>query len=93
MVAHEIRDLIVHFVEDGFVTSAAEHGGDGFHGIEEAVFFPVGDGYGMNGVAVVIVEDEDVVVPGDGGADESPSLVGEGAASDREFADVDIVSA
>lgn len=48
MVTHEIGDLIVHLVEDGLVTSAAEHGGDSFHGIEEAVFFSVGDGDRMN---------------------------------------------
>ena len=48
MVTHEIGDFIVHLVEDWFVTTATEFSDDGLHGVEEAVFFSVGDGDRMN---------------------------------------------
>jgi hypothetical protein len=53
----------------------------------------VRDGLGVNGVTVVIIEDEDVVVASGGRDNEAASLIGAYLASDGLTVGVDVVGA
>ena len=47
----------------------------------------------MNGVGVIIVKDEEIIVAGDGWADKTASLIRESVSCDFNIADIDVVGA
>ena len=54
---------------------------DGLVGFYKLFFGAARDGAGMDGVGVIVIQDEDVLVSALGGADEFSCLVGENLAS------------
>jgi hypothetical protein len=72
---------------------ALEKTKDFFIGSFDGFFFAVWDGFGMNGVAIVVVKDEKVIVTAGGGNDEAPSLVRANVAGDGSTICVDVVGA
>lgn len=70
-----------YFVVEGgelrFETPRGEMGDDGFVGFDKLLFGAAGNGAGVDGVGIVLVEDEDVFVAAFGGAYKFSSLIGE----------------
>ena len=62
-------------------------------GCFDGLFFAVWDGLGMNGIAIVVVKDEQVIIAAGGGNDKAPSLVQANVAGDGSTICVDMVGA
>ena len=74
----DCREFIVKSVQFGAKASSDKFGmGDG-EGSQNGFGGAIRDGFGMNGVAIEIVEDKQVVVALAGGEDETAGLVAEG---------------
>ena len=72
-------------------TAALEKPKDGFVGCFDGGLFAIGDGFSMNRVAAVVIEEKNVVVAADGRYYNSTCLNGADQAGDGVTAGVDVM--
>jgi hypothetical protein len=64
-----------------------------FIGCFDGGLFAIGDGFGMDRVAIVVIEEEDVVVATDGGYYKATSLIGANLAGDGMAVSINVMGA
>jgi hypothetical protein len=92
-VLEKLRGFVVEAMEPGTEATALEKAKNCFVGGFDGGLFAVGYWLSVEGVAVIIVEDKDVVVATGGRHDEATGLVGAYLASDGLAAGVDVLGA
>ena len=79
-ICHEILEelgcFVVETMELGTEASSLEKTENFFVGVLDGFLFAIGDRFSVNGVAIIIVKDKDVIVSGCGGYDEAACLIG-----------------
>ena len=64
-----------------------------FVGCFDGGLFAIGDGFSVNGVAIVVIEEEDIVVAADGRYNKSTCLIRANLAGDGVAVGVDVMGA
>jgi hypothetical protein len=93
VVLEKLRGFVAKAMELGTEATALEKAKNCSVGGFDGGLFAVGYWLGVNGVAVIIVEDKDVVVATGGRHDEAAGLVGAYLASDGLAVSVDVMGA
>ena len=75
--------LVVKNVQVGGVALVDQQFVGGFPSVPDGGGLPVGNGHGVDGVGVLVIQDENVIVPAAGGNRKTAGLVGEGLQSRR----------
>jgi hypothetical protein len=88
-----LRGFVVKAMELGAEAATLEKAKDGFVGCFDGRFLAIGYGFCMDGIAVVVIQDEDVVVATGGGDDKATGLIRANLASDGLAVGVDVVGA
>ena len=92
-VMEELRSFIVKTMELGTKTTTLKEAENGFIGLFDGGLLSIWDWFGMDGVAVVVVEKEDVVVAADGWDNKATCLIGANLAGYGVAVGVDLMSA
>ena len=90
-VAEELGGFIVKKMELGAKTTALKEAENGFISIFDGGLFSIGDRLSMNGVAVIVVKEENVVVAANGRDNKTTGLIGANLTSDGVAVGVDLM--